>query len=395
MGQNMGQNMGQAMRGQNMGQALGRQNVGQVQVGLNMGQNMGQNMVQNMGQALMGQNMGQTNVSGDIRLQRNRWMKFINQWISCDQRCEIMVVGDTNLDFLKWGTPEQAHEHMVTDTKDNIETLGYMQIVEGATRFWKDTSPSLIDQVWCNNVQNIVHCKNMVRAVADHNIVETVVRLKGRIEIKLESRQRKWKELDVKKFKTHLEAKNWDEIIEMKDPDLAYNAIEENLKEALEKFIPIKKVQRKKDQKSWITTETRKMMEDRDRARAKAAESNEDDDWKSYRKMRNKVVEKVRKDKKEHFKELFDKAEEKNYVKNTFRIAKEQLGWNTGGPPTALVKGGKLFSKPVEVAEEMSRHFDEKIRTLELNRPKSDEDPLAKTKEGNGKLDKGRTKKSI
>ena len=52
-----------------------------------------------------------------------------------------MVVGDMNLDFLKWGTPEQAHEHMVTDTKDNIETLGYMQIVEGATRFWKDTSP--------------------------------------------------------------------------------------------------------------------------------------------------------------------------------------------------------------------------------------------------------------
>ena len=91
-------------------------------------------------------------------------------------------------------------------------------------------------------------------------------------------------------------------------------------------------VQRKKDQKSWITIETRKMMEDRDRARVKAAESNEDDDWKSYRKMRNKVLEKVRKEKKEHFKELFDKAEKINDVKNTFRIAKEQLGWNTGGP---------------------------------------------------------------
>ena len=244
-----------------------------------------------------------------------------------------------------------------------------------------------------DNVQNIVHCKNMVRAVADHNLVETVVRLKGRIEIKLESRQRRWKELDVKKFKTHLEAKNWDAIIEMKDPDLAYNAIEENLKGALEKFIPIKKVQRKKDQKSWITTETRTMMEDRDRARAKAAESNEDDDWKSYRKMRNKVVEKVRKYKKEHFKELFDKAEETNDVKNTFRIAKEQLGWNTGGPPTALVKGGKLFSKPVEVAEEMSRHFDEKIRTLELNRPKSDEDPLEKLKKAMGNWTKAGQRK--
>ena len=130
----------------------------------------------------------------------------------------------------------------------------------------------------------------------------------------------------------HLETKNWDEIIEMKDPDLAYNAIEENLKEALEKFIPIEKVQRKKDQKSWKTIETRKMMEDRDRERVKAAESNDDDDWKSYRKMRNKVLEKVRKYKKEHFKELFDKAEKTNHVKNTFRIAKEQLCWNTGGP---------------------------------------------------------------
>ena len=50
------------------------------------------------------------------------------------------------------------------------------------------------------------------------------------------------------------------------------------------------------------------------------------------------MLEKVRKDKKEHFKELFDKAEETNDVKNTFRIAKEQLGWNTGGPPTHVCK---------------------------------------------------------
>ena len=202
-------------------------------------------------------------------------------------------------------------------------------------------------------MQSIVHCNNEVRSVADHNLVETVVRLSGKVDIKLEMRKRKWKDLNVQEFKLYLEGKNWDEILESEDPDIAYSLIEEKLTEALDRFIPVKKFQIRKDQKSWITSETRQLMLDRENARNEAVRSNDDQDWKTYRRIRNKVKDKVKNDKKRYLKNTLDKAENEKDVKNTFRIAKDLLGWKSGGPPTAIVSENKLLLKPREVAEVM------------------------------------------
>ena len=150
-------------------------------------------------------NQPQPNLTGYPKLQRARWKMFLDQCTSLQPGMDVLVAGDLNLDHLKWNNPEQVNHYMVEDTRNRIEILGYSQLVKGATRHWKDTTPSLLDHAWSNNTNRIVHCKNIVIPIADHNLVETLVNLKGKIGSNPESLKRKWKTLDLEKFKQRIE----------------------------------------------------------------------------------------------------------------------------------------------------------------------------------------------
>ena len=52
---------------------------------------------------------------------------------------------------------------------------------------------------------------------------------------------------------------------------------------------------------------------------------------------------------------MYSNAENDKDIKSLFRITKEQLGWERGGPPTSLVVEGKNYNKPTEIAEIMSK----------------------------------------
>ena len=99
------------------------------------------------------------NISGDPALQKQRWSKALDQWANIQDGIEVLVVCDLNLDFLKWGDLDLHHREMIEVTKDKVETKGFAQMVKGATRFWHNTVPSLIDQAWSKNPDNTIHCK--------------------------------------------------------------------------------------------------------------------------------------------------------------------------------------------------------------------------------------------
>ena len=97
----------------------------------------------------------QPNQSGDIQAQRARWSRILSQWTAIQAGRELYVIGDFNLDKLRWTDPDQFHQQMVTETRDKIEILGYVQMVDGPTRFWWDTALSLIDHLWTNCPQKL------------------------------------------------------------------------------------------------------------------------------------------------------------------------------------------------------------------------------------------------
>ena len=161
--------------------------------------------------------------------QENRWSKVLNQWAGVQKGPEVLAVGDMNLDFFTWNYPERGHKKMVNETKDKIESAGFAQLVKGPTRFWKNTHPSLIDQVWSNSPDKIIHCKNIARPVANHNIVEMLVRMKGNPRTNMEILKRRWRYFNQEVFKNRIKDIDWKDIYQIKNADLAYNFLEEKM----------------------------------------------------------------------------------------------------------------------------------------------------------------------
>ena len=89
------------------------------------------------------------------------------------------IIGDVNLDAMKWNSPDYDHEDMVELVKTDIETENFQQLIENPTRFWPNQPSSLLDQVWTNNIAKIIEVKNMDRAASDHNPIMIKIRIKG------------------------------------------------------------------------------------------------------------------------------------------------------------------------------------------------------------------------
>ena len=145
------------------------------------------------------------------------------------------------------------------------------------------------------------------------------------------------------------------------------------------------KVQPDGRQNSWVSTISKGMILDRDNLKQIAHITDSREDWHAYKVMRNKVTESIRRDKKNYFDKLFKDADEKKDAKSLFRITREKLGWTTGGPPTALVHEGELLSKPREVAECLSKYFENKIRKLKSDILDITLDPCETLRESNRK----------
>ena len=107
--------------------------------------------------------------------QELRWVKIVEKWSQAGRNTNCIVLGDMNLDFLKWHDPDQFHEEMVDLVQRRIELEGFSQIITGHTRSWPGQADSLLDHIWVNCPNRVVSHQNVVNGASDHNVVEVIV----------------------------------------------------------------------------------------------------------------------------------------------------------------------------------------------------------------------------
>ena len=147
----------------------------------------------------------QPNMSGDPQLQRMRWRKILNGWKKGAKDAKCIVIGDTNLDYSKWNQPEQRVASMVNETKLEIETIGFVQMIGNMTRSWPGQPESLVDQIWTNMPGGIMTTSNQLRGPWDHNLIGAVIRTRDRSEQQHEVLKRNRNNLNVERYRD----KNW------------------------------------------------------------------------------------------------------------------------------------------------------------------------------------------
>ena len=316
------------------------------------------------------------NDSREPAKQEQRWSRFVNQWIGASNQGEVMVVGDTNVDLMKWDNPDPAMENMTNLLKNEIISRNFSQIVKGPTRFWPGARPSLIDQIWCNNVRKTSNIKNTTRGTADHNLVSVSYRMKGKISNKMETLGRDRRKFSMEEFRRLISLQDWTDIFSEENVDVAVHCFEEKFQSVLEKLAPMRKYQPRRKRSDWISMETKNLMSKRDKMRDRAVLTGSQENWQEYRRLKNLCNKCVKQDRDKNLKYHFERLHNEKDTRGIYNLAKKRMGWLKMGSPEAFLISGEKVTCPRKMADIQIKTFHEKIKKLSNKLPPQKNDPL-------------------
>ena len=211
-----------------------------------------------------------------------------------------------------------------------------------------------------NVPEKVINVKNTANAASDHNLVGISIRVAGVIKISQIFKKRKWSKFNQDTFNREISEVNWDTFYDLNDPNLAWDYLQTNLQRILDNMAPTVKVQPKANYKTWITSETKQSMIERDVARTRAKTTGDEMDKNLYKRLRNKVTKQVRQDRSKYLNDKYQECEKNNNISELYKIAKKQAGWNKTGPPASLLIEGRNITAPLQIAQEQMRYFHEK-----------------------------------
>ena len=307
------------------------------------------------------------NLSRNKNQQESRWKKWIHQWRDACNSGPCLVVGDMNLDLLKWENPEPFHEDMIEMVKVDIQSLNVNQVIQGPTRFWPGTTPSLIDHCWGNTAERMCNIRNLTRGTGDHNLISVSYKMSGKISSRLETKMRDRRKFSSEEFKRRLRLTSWDTVMKTDNVDIACHSFEEKFLEILDDLAPMRKVQPRKQRSDWVSPETKTLMVRRNEARDSAVASSQPEDWVTYRSLRNLCNLRVKQDRKKNLKETYERLQENNDSKGLYNLTKKKMGWKSPGTPESFMIEGRRITSLKEMAEVQANYFQEKVNTLVRN----------------------------
>ena len=178
--------------------------------------------------------------SGSDRNQSHRWNLMIEKWKSAARMGDVTIMGDLNLDFARWDSPEFRVEKLVEKVKLEVETLDFHQIVEGLTRSWNKQPDSLLDHIWMNKPSRMIYYRNVVRTYSDHNLLIMSFRTKDKEQDKHKIVQRDRRTYDQQEYSARIANIDWEDFFESNDIEKINSMFEEKLLSVLNKVAPIK-----------------------------------------------------------------------------------------------------------------------------------------------------------
>ena len=192
--------------------------------------------------------------------------------------------------------------------------------------------------------------------------------------------KRSMKGFTKEKWNESLARKRWEAIGETEDVSEMAKILNKHIQEALDECAPVKKFKIQKNYKSGLKEDTIEMIKDRDKIRKKIGKATEEEKKNlqiEYKKIRNSVTTKIRKDTIAHNEERIEKANDENEiwkVVNDIIAPKSETSWK-------LNEAGKILEDKKEIAEVFNEFFVEKIEKLKKNIDKKYlEEPLEKLK---------------
>ena len=290
---------------------------------------------------------------------------------------ESILIGDQNIDFLRFENPDRAHASMVEKIRMEILPLGQVQLTNGATHSWPGQANSCLDHVWTNYPLYMSPVSTEWRGRSDHKTVSAVRNSKIKVEKEKYSRKRLMRNFNEADFLEQLSSVNWSDVTNCTNLDVAVYEFNATIRKILDVMAPIRTIQHRKHYAAWLEKDTLTEMDKRDTAQKRASESGSREDWELYKSLRNKCVKLQKLDRRNFDQKRFSQCEEEGNSASLWKLVKRKLNMSTEGPPTSLIVDGHLINSPIKIAEEQNKFYIGKVRKIRSSLPPQQNNPIS------------------
>ena len=271
---------------------------------------------------------------------------------------ETIWTGDFNIQEERLTSTEE--DTLSSKLKEYMLEEGLEQLVKEKTRervVNGNLQQSTIDLILSSKKENIKHINVHKTSNSDHSIV-SFTRMTPQTLKPDPITVRNFKDFKEEAFVEDLANMNW--FLEDKEIDVAVAAVTETILHCLDIHAPWSTFTPRTKSNPLISNETIRWIRLRDKADEKAKRTKDSEDLKAWRKLRNKVVGMITKDKK--------RADSLNFssTKNAwsaYNALKRQKN-SKNGPPQKLKIDGKEITDEKQMAEEFNSFFISKVDKL-------------------------------
>lgn len=215
---------------------------------------------------------------------------------------ELVILGDFNVDLssnLNGNRPLRSKLKSLSN-RHNLE-----QLIQSPTRITADKE-STIDLIFVNNNYRVTEKGVLNLALSDHCMVYCVIKAGVPKVPPRFIEYRSYKHYDKNLFLQDLRNVDWQPVYDFDDVNDAINTWCNLYTNVADQHAPTKKQRIKGLKTPWMTSYLSNLMHDRDYYHKKAVKSKCENHWSTYRKLRCKVNEEVKKAKSTYYQDCIN-----------------------------------------------------------------------------------------
>ena len=250
---------------------------------------------------------------------------------------EIILMGDLNCNLL------------ASNPNSNTRILNYIaelfqlhQLLKEPTRI-TESSRTLIDVIYTNNIKHIVDSGIIHLGISDHSLVYVIRKIS--VPTKFKHRYityRSFRKFNSSSFKEDLSQLPWETLADYSDPNLMWAKWKELFLTVANKHAPIKSGRVRNKNSPWINSEIRKLIIDRDCLKKQAIKTSNRDDWIKFKKVKNKTNRIIKETKANYYKSNIDSTS--GNPRAIWKTLNELMGRND---KSAYISHPKYCSNPI------------------------------------------------
>lgn len=213
-----------------------------------------------------------------------------------DEGKECLITGDLNCNYLK------PNDHV--DIKDIFATNGFKQMIKEATRT-TSISKTLIDIFLTTDSTKISKSFVDANSISDHDLVGIVRKMHVKKYASRKLFTRDYSKYNKDHFKDELRNVPWKNCFVEDNMNSSWNLFKHYLTIVINKHAPLVERKIRGMQNPWMSRDIKTKMNTRDYYLRCAKRTNSENDWSSYRRVRNLVSYLIRQAKANHIRSLF------------------------------------------------------------------------------------------